>query len=325
MDRRAFIAAMTGGLLAAPLAAEGQQPGKVYRIGYLGIGDGRGELSDSLLLALHDLGYTEGQNLVVEYRWTAGKAERLPDLADELVRAKVDLIVAFSNQGVRAATRATGTVPIVFVAGNPVGHGVATSLARPGGNATGVALQVITPDKASQLLKDAVPKMSRVVYLYDPRSTTPDRVKMFDDQAHAALTPLGVTVRLIAFPDPADTERVFTTVGHATDGLLLENSPSLQVAAQRLCTLARERRLPTLGTGLLFAGAGCLMGYGEDSLDWTRQMAIFADKILKGAKPADLPIEQPVKVKLVINLKTAKALGLTIPPSLLQRADQVIE
>jgi putative ABC transport system substrate-binding protein len=168
MDRRAFIAAMTGGLLAAPLAAEGQQPGKVYRIGYLGIGDGRGELSDSLLLALHDLGYTEGQNLVVEYRWTAGKAERLPDLADELVRAKVDLIVAFSNQGVRAATRATGTIPIVFVAGNPVGHGVATSLARPGGNATGVALQVITPDKASQLLKDAVPKMSRVVYLYDP-------------------------------------------------------------------------------------------------------------------------------------------------------------
>jgi putative ABC transport system substrate-binding protein len=323
MDRRTFVSTMTLGLLAAPLAAEAQQAGKVYRIGFLGLGPRRDALADSLLRALHDLGYIEGQNLVMEFRWAAGNAARLPDLADELARARVDVIMAFSTQGVRAAKRATETIPIVFVAGNPVMNGVVASLARPGGNATGVALQVIGVVKASQVLKDAGPKVSRIAYLYDPRSTAPERMKTLEDNADLKL--VGVTVRPIPFSGTVDSNGIAKKIGAATDGLILENSPSMQLAAQQLCTLARQRRLPTLGTGLLFAEAGCLIGYGEDAVDWTRQMAGIVHKILTGAKPADVPVEQPTKVKLVINLKTAKALGLTIPQSLLLRADRVIE
>jgi len=323
MDRRTFIAGMTGGLLAAPFAAEGQQRGKVYRVGYLGLGARRDSLADGLLRALHDLGYVEGQNLVMEFRWAAGNAARLPDLADELARARVDVIMAFSTQGVRAAKRATDVIPIVFVAGNPVMNGVVASLAHPGGNATGVALQVIGAVKASQLLKEAVPKVSRIAYLYDPRSTPPEQVKVLEDNVD--LTLLRVTVRPIPFSDTVDSDGIAKKIGTASDGLILQNSPSLQLAAQQLCTVARQRRLPTIGTRLSFAEDGCLIGYGEDEVDWTRQMASIVHKILMGAKPADVPVEQPTKLKLVINLKTAKALGLTIPPSLLQRADQVIE
>ena len=324
MDRRRFIRALAGGALAAPLATQAQQQrGKVYKVGYLGLGARRDALADSLLRALRDLGYVEGQNLLMEFRWAAGSAVRLSDLADELARATVDVIMAFSTQGVRAAKRATKTIPIVFVAGNPVMNGVVASLAHPGGNATGVALQVIGAVKASQVLKDMSPKISRIAYLYDPRSTPPERMKTLEDNADLKL--LGVTVRGIPFSDAGDSEEIAKNIGTATDGLILENSPSLQLASQRLCTLARQRKLPALGTGLLFADAGCLIGYGEDEADWTRLMASVVHKILMGAKPADVPIEQPNKVKLIVNLKTAKALGLPIPPSLLQRADQVIE
>ena len=323
MERRTFLGVITGGLLAAPLAAEAQQRGKVYRVGYLGLGVRRDALADSLLRALHDLGYVEGQNLVMEFRWAAGNPARLPDLADELARARVDVIMAFSTQGVRAAKRATDVIPIVFVAGNPVMNGVVASLGHPGGNATGVALQVIGAVKASQLLKDAVPKVSRIAYLYDPRSAPPERMKALGDNADLKL--LGVTVRPIPFSDTVDSDGIAKKIGTATDGLIFENSPSLQLAAQQLCTLARQRRLPTIGTRLSFAEAGCLIGYGEDEIEWTRLMASILHKILMGAKPADIPIEQPAKLKLVINLKTAKALGLTIPPSLLRRADHVIE
>ena len=323
MDRRTFIAVVSGGLLVAPLAAGAQRTGKVYRVGYLGLTARRDALADSLLRALRDLGYVEGQNLLMEFRWAAGNAARLPDLADELARARVDVIMAFSTQGVRAAKRATETIPIVFVAGNPVMNGIVASLARPGGNATGVALQVIGAVKASQVLQDAVPKISRVVYLYDPRSTPPERMKTLEDNAD--LKRLRVTVRPVPFSGTVDSNEIAKTVGTATDALILENSPSLQLAAQQLCTLARQRRLPTLGTRLSFAEAGCLIGYGEDEVQWTRQMASIVHRILMGAKPADVPVEQPTKVKLVINLKTAKALGLTIPPSLLLRADEVIQ
>jgi putative ABC transport system substrate-binding protein len=323
MNRRTFLGTLASGLLAAPLAAEAQRAGKVYQVGYLGLGAKRDALADSLLRALHDLGYVEGQNLVMEFRWAAGNAARLPDLADELARVRVDVIMAFSTQGVRAAKRATDVNPIVFVAGNPVMNGVVASLAHPGGNATGVALKVIGAAKASQVLKYAAPRVSRIAFLYDPRSTPPERMKSLEGNADLKL--LGVTVRPIPFSDAGDIEGILKNTGTATDGLILESSPSLLLAAQQLCTRARQRRLPTIGTGLSFAGAGCLIGYGEDEVDWTRQMAGIVHKILMGAKPADVPVEQPSNVKLVINLKTAKALGLTIPPSLLQRADQVIE
>jgi len=323
MERRAFLAGLVGGCLAVPLIAHAQQPGKVYRVGYLGLGWGRDGLADNLMRALHDLGYVEGRNLVVEFRWAAGDGPRLADLATELARARVDVIMAFSTQGVRAAKRATETIPIVFVAGNPVLNGVVPSLAHPGGNATGVALQVIGPQKASQVLKEAVPKIARVVYLYDPRSTPPERFKTLE--GNVDLKGIGLTVRPIPFGPSDDAQGIAKTLGNATDGLVLENSPSLQRAARQLCTFAELHRLPALGSGMFFAEAGCLIGYGEDDADWTRQMATIVDKVLKGTKPADIPVEQPVTVKVVVNLKTAKALGLTIPPSLLQRADQVIE
>jgi putative ABC transport system substrate-binding protein len=280
-------------------------------------------LSDNVLRALRDLGYVEGQNLAMEFRWAAGNAARLPDLAAELVHAKVDLILAFSTQGVRAAKSATETIPIVFVAGNPVMNRVVASLAQPGGNATGVALQVIGAAKAAQVLKDAVPKISRIAYLYDPRSTPPERTKALEGNADLKL--LGVAVQPVPFFDAVDRREIAKNLGPVTDGLILENSPSLQLAAQELCALARRRRLPALGTGPLFAHAGCLVGYGEDEIDWTRQMAGIAHRILTGARPADIPVEQPTKVRVVVNMKTAKALGLTIPQLLLQRADHLIE
>jgi len=326
--RAALVVVLALGILAAPHAVEAQQAGKVYRVGLLGFTPGPTASIDNLLHALRDLGYIEGRNLVMEFRWAAGKTDRLPDLADDLVRAKVDVIVTYTTQGVRAAKRATETIPIVFSAGNPERLGVVASLARPGGNATGVALQVVGASKAVQLLKDAVPKISRLVRIYDPRSALGAGVDAFErhrEVTAAELKPLGVTLQWIPLSDPDDAERIFSRLVGPAEGLILDNAPGVSLAAPRICGIARERKLPALGASPRFADAGCLMGYGEHMADVPRRLAVFVDKILKGAKPADLPVEQPTKFELVINLKTAKALGLTIPPSVLLRADRVIE
>jgi putative ABC transport system substrate-binding protein len=258
----------------------------------------------------------------MEYRWT-GDLDRLPELAADLVRAKVDVIVTAGPAGIRAAKQATKTIPIVFASSSlVVERGFVESLARPGGNVTGISFQV-QPDKELQLLKEAVPTLVRVGYLYDP-GVTPDGLST---RAKTAARGLNLTVQPIAVRDHDEVARAFEKFERGTNGLMIQNSSILlaPAAAGHVCGLALQRRLPAIGLMRPFAEAGCLMSLGENLRDMHRRAAWFVDRILKGAKPADLPVEQPTKIELVINLKTAKALGLTIPQSLLHRADHVIE
>ncbi len=322
MDRRAFLGTLTGGFLAAPLAAEGQPAGKPYRIGFLGDVVAPTNPAANFRSGLKDLGYVEGRDFVMEYRWT-GDPHRLPELAADLVRAKVDVIVTAGPAGIRAAKQATKTIPIVFASSSlVVERGFVESLARPGGNVTGISFQV-QPDKELQLLKEAVPTLVRVGYLYDP-ATTPDGLS---PRAKTAARGLNLTVQSIAVRDHDEVARAFEKFERGTNGLMLQSTSLLlaPAAADHVCGLALQRRLPAIGLMRPFAEAGCLMSLGENLKDMHRRAAWFVDRILKGAKPADLPVEQPTKIELVINLKTAKALGLTIPQSLLHRADQVIE
>jgi len=319
-----FIATVAGGLLAAPLAAEAQPGAKAYRIGYLSMASGPSAARESFLQGLRELGYAEGRTFVMEYRWAAGKSERLPDLASDLVSSKVDVIVTGGTPATIAATRATRTIPIVFASmASPVERGIITSFARPGGNVTGLALE--TGTKILQLLKEAAPKASRVGLLYDPAVWRARPIEAHFQERAILAKPLGLTLQWVPVRDVNDVEQAFTRLAKSTDGLLLENSTSLLAAQQRICALALQRRLPAVGQAGGFADAGCLLGYGENLADMFRRAAIIVDKILKGAKPAEVPVELPSKFELVINLKTAKALGLTISPSLLQRADQVLE
>jgi putative ABC transport system substrate-binding protein len=319
VDRRAFILTTAGGLLAAPLAAEGQPAGKPYRIGYLLDVAAPTNPAPSFRSGLNSLGYVEGRDFVMEYRWTVD-SDRLRELAADLVRAKVDVIVTAGPAGIRAAKQATKTIPIVFAASSQVvERGFVESLARPGGNVTGITFQV-EGDKGLQLLKEAVPTLVRVGYLYDPSVADGPSTR-----AKTAALGLNLTVQPIAVRDHDEVARAFEKFERGTNGLMIQNSNIFLVPADRVCGLALQRRLPAITFGRTFAEAGCLMSLGENLQDMHRRAAWFVDRILKGAKPADLPVEQPTKIELVINLKTAKALGLTIPPSLLQRADQVIE
>jgi len=323
VERRAFIGTLTGGLLAAPLAAEGQQAKKVYRIGYLSAGSAAtGPKSrEQFLQGLRDLGYVEGRDFVMEYRFADGQPDRLPGLAADLVRAPVDVIVTVGTPATRAAMQATGTIPIVSpVAGFLVEKGIVKSLAQPGGNVTGLTSQIGVL-KLYQLLQEAAPKVTRVVYLYDPGSALSDTVERLTSQAKAA----NLELQLVALRDPNNIERAFAEFRSGTNGLVLDRADPVQLKVDQICNLALQRRLPAMGADRRFPEAGCLMSYSEDFLDMFRRAAGFVDKILKGAKPADLPVELATKFTLAINLKTAKALGLTIRPLLLGRADQVIE
>ena len=323
MDRRTFLAGTGAVLLVAPLAAEAQQANKVYRIGYLS-GSSPAvtpTVRESLLQGLRDLGYVEGRDFVMEYRFAEGQADRLPGFAADLVRAHVDVIVAMSTPATLAAKQATGTIPIVSpVAGNLVATGIVKSLARPGGNVTGVTTQVETL-KLYQLLKEAVPRVTRVVYLYDPASSRPGMAEQLSSEARA----VNVELQVVALRDPNNIAQAFAQFRRGTNGLVLDRSTPLLLKADEICRLALQGKLPTVARGRQHADAGCLMYYGENLDDMARRAATYVDKILKGAKPGDLPVEQPTKFELVINLKTAKALGLTIPPSLLARADEVIQ
>jgi putative tryptophan/tyrosine transport system substrate-binding protein len=319
MDRRAFIGTVTGGLLAAPLAAEAQQSGKTYRIGFLGDFVAQTNPAPSFRQGLHDLGYVEGRDFVMEYRWAERHLDRLPELAADLVRAKVDVIVTSGTPGIRAAKQATQTIPIVFASGyDVVGRGIVESLARPGGNATGLSFGV-EAGKGVQLLKEAVPTIVRVGYLYDPG------VAALNPRSGAAAQELNLILQPIPARDRNDVVRALAELPPGRNGLVIVNTSFLVETSNQVCGLAMQRKLPAIGTGRVFAEAGCLMSFGENLKEMYRRAAWFVDKILKGAKPADLPVEQPTKIELIINLKTAKALGLTIPPALLHRADQVIE
>jgi len=310
---------------SAPLAAAAQA-GKVYRVGFLW--DSPAMFPDAIEAfhrGLRDLGWVEGQNIVVEYRWGEGRHDRLHDLAEELVRLKVDVIVAGGSFYTEAAKRATSTIPIIFVShADPVGSGHVASLARPGANITGVALMMTeTNAKGLELLKQAVPGLSRVAVIWDP--ATPSHgpgLKAVEVAGRA----LGFRLQPVAVRSATELDSAFSAiVRERAGGLLVLSTPIFIAEAKRLAELAITHKLPSMFGPRHHVEAGGLMSYSPDRAEVFRRGAIYVDKVLKGAKPADLPVEQPTKFELVINLKTAKALGLTIPQSFLVRADQVIQ
>jgi len=325
MRRRDFIKLVGGAVVTWPPAAHAQQAGKVWRIGYLSGQYGPNDLSQSFVKGLRELGYLEGQNLIVEYRFAMGENGRLPELAADLVRARVNLIVTEGTPSTIAAMHATSTIPIVFgSAQDPVEKGIVATLSRPRGNVTGNAL-IADNSKALELLKGVLSGVSHVAFIYDP-ATRPGaygeaKLKEMQDQARA----LDMLVQAVALTNPDETDRVFAALPTDTNALLLENSIINLLAQQRICALAVQRGLPAVGTIRQFAVSGCLMSYGENPADVYRRSASYADKILKGAKPADLPVQQAVTFELVVNLRTAKALGVKIPEAFLIRADEVIE
>ncbi len=330
MHRRTFLWTLAGGLLAVPLAAGAQQQrGKVWRLGILSPSVTPSETArrqSPLMQKLGELGYVENQNLVVEYRAAEGKIDRLPGLAVELVQAKVDAIFTASSPGVQAARKATNIIPIVFTGVNdPVGLGLVASLSRPGGNVTGVST-LLSGDlvaKQLQLFKEVVPRLSRVAILWNPANV--GSAAALKD-AEGVAPSLGVKIVPVAMGTPSDLDPAFSTiVRERAEALAVHPTSPMWEQRMQILDFAVRQRLPALSLAREFAQAGALMTYGPDLADHVRLAAVYLDKIFKGARPADLPIEQPTKFELVINLKTAKALGLTIPQSLLQRADQVIE
>jgi len=330
VDRRAFLGTVAGGLLAAPLAAQGQEAARIARIGFLSLNVvPNRHLGESFRQGLRDLGYVEGRNVVIEYRDAEGKPERLPDLAAELVALKVDVIVTGGGTPTAmAAKQATSTLPIVFTsAPDPVTDGLVTSLGRPGGNVTGSSnLNPALVGKSLEQLKQAVPRVSQVALLLQPGAVPERTEKDMLKGAEVAARALGVRLQLVEARGPADFKRAFSDMTGARAGALTVLPGAMFFSERRrLVDLAAKNRLPVVYPQREFVDAGGLMSYGTNLADLFRRAATYVDKILKGAKPADLPVEQPTKFDLVINLKTAKALGLTLPPSLLQRADQVIE
>jgi ABC-type uncharacterized transport system substrate-binding protein len=317
-------------LLAVAVIAEAQQPGKVSRLGYLSNADAATDSTrvERIRLALRELGYIEGQNIAIEYRYAEGKVDRAPELAAELVRLKVDIIVVASgDQWIRAAKNATKTIPIVMMGqgSDPVRAGHVESLARPGGNVTG--LTSLTRDlggKRLELLKEAVPKLSRVAVLYDPAN--PPSLHEVKELLPADARALKLTIEPWEIRAVDDFEKVFAALNkQRPDGLYsLAAGPVMRPNQKRIADFALKSRLPSVYTGRETVEAGGLMSYGANLADSYRRVAIYVDKILRGAKPADLPVEQPTKFELIINLKAAKQIGLTIPPNVLARADKVI-
>jgi putative ABC transport system substrate-binding protein len=313
-------------ILAAPLVVEAQSATKLYRIGFLGAASAstHGTRLEALRAGLRDLGYVEGRNIVIEYRWAEGKYERLPVLAAELVHLNVDVLVAAGTPGISAAKQATPTIPIVMAgSGDAVATGLVASLARPGGNVTGLTDAV--PElmaKWLELLKEAVPRIERVAVLLNPDNPTaaPDRRTM-----EATARSLNVELHSVELRRQSEMDDAFAAMAKSrVDGVLVSTDSLFNVNLRAIAGLAVKRRLPAAGSKD-FTEAGGVIGYGVAFSDNYRRAASFVDKILRGAKPADLPVEQPTKFEMVINLKTAKALGVIVPPSLLLRADHVIE
>ena len=318
-------------LLALGVTAEAQQPKKVFRIGYLSPVDAATDSprAEGIRLALRELGYIEGQNIAIEYRYAEGRPDRAPELAAELVRLKVDIIVVASgDQWIRAAKNATRTIPIVMAGqgSDPVRAGHVESLARPGGNVTGFTnLTRELGGKRLELLKEAVPKLARVAFLYDPVSQP--SLHEVKELLPADARALKLTIQPWEIRAVDDLEKVFAALTkQRPDGLYaLTAGGVMRPNQKRIAGFALKSRLPSTGSSREFVDAGGLMSYRADLADGYRRVAIYVDKILKGAKPADLPVEQPTKFEFVINLKTAKQIGLTIPQSMLYRADKVIK
>ena len=329
ITRRELVLALMAAALAAPLASFAQQPTKIARIGFLSPASPSGDW-DIRLQALRDglreLGYVEGKNLLLEVRWGEGKLERLPALADELVQAKVDVIVAASSPAVVAARQATRTIPIVMpLSSDPVGDGLVASLAHPGGNITG--LSVMSPElgeKRIQLLKEIFPKVSHAMAVL----WNPDYVGMRArfEQARIAAPAVGLTVRSVEVRDTRELNAALDAITREhPEALLILVDPLTLSQRSRIVEFAAEQRLPAIYETSDFVDAGGLISYGTNGRNQFRRAATYVDKILRGAKPADLPIEQPTTFELAINMKAAKALGIKFPESILLRTDKVIE
>jgi putative ABC transport system substrate-binding protein len=321
-----FLAAAFSLFSVDPAAA--QQPKNVLRIGYLMPSDAATDSTraEAIRLALRELGYIEGQNIAIEYRYAKGKRDQHPELAAELVRLKVDIIVTTGVGPTLAAKNATKTIPIVMnLSADPVAAGLVESLARPGGNVTGLTtLGRDLGGKRLELLKEAVPKVARVAVLYDP--ATPASVIDLKEVLPAAARALRLTIQPWEVRAADDFERVFAALSRERpDGLYVTPGPLLRANEKRIAGFALKSRLPSTYNYKEAVDAGGFMYYGADQVDSYRRVATYVDKILKGAKPADLPVEQPTKFELVINLKTAKQIGVTIPQSMLYRADKVIK
>jgi putative ABC transport system substrate-binding protein len=325
MKRRAFIGGVAAAAAQAPRAAYTQTPAKARRVGLLMTTTPTAAAHIVVAFAdgLRELGHVEGKNVLFEYRWAEGHRERFAEMAADLVRQRVDVLVASSQGAALAAQRATRTIPIVMVnASDPVEAGLVASLARPGGNVTGLSQQLTREIRAKQLqlLKETLPRMSRVAVLYSVATTVGLR------EYEAAGQTLEVRVQVVEIRNRDTLEHTFAAMARERiDALLVPADPFLFTERQRVTELARELRLPGMYSTREYAEAGGLMSYSARLTEQFRRAAIYVDKILRGASPATLPVESPSQYELVINLKTAKALGLTIPPSLLQRADQVIE
>jgi putative ABC transport system substrate-binding protein len=324
------IVALVLAVTVCGAAATAQQPKKVPRLGYLSISDPATESTraEAIRLALRERGYIEGQNIAIEYRYTEGKQDRFPELAAELVRLKVDIIVVAGGTGlIQAAKNATKTIPIVMMGfgSDPVEAGLIESLARPGGNVTG--LTNLGPElggKRLELLKEAVPKLARVAVLYNP--ATAFNVLELKEVLPVAARALGLTIQPWEVRAADDFERVFAAMGkQRADGLYVLGGGLMGANGKRIADLALKSRLPSVYNSKQHVEAGGLMSYGADLADSYRRVAYYVDRILKGTKPADLPVEQPMKFELEINLKTAKTLGLTIPPIVLMRATSVVK
>jgi putative ABC transport system substrate-binding protein len=330
MKKKITVLTLSTLLFAVCATALAQQPKKIPRIGYLAPGDAASESggAEAIRLALRELGYIEEQNIAIEYRHAEGKRDRYPELAAELVRLKVDIIVvAGGDPLIRAAKNATKTIPIVMTGAgaDPVKEGLIESLARPGGNVTGITILARElGGKRLELLKEAVPKLARVAVLYDPGVA--GNVREVKEVLPAAARALGLTIRSWEVRNADNFEKVFATLNkERPDGLYVHGrGPLIAANVKRIVGFASKSRLPSMYGTKQFVDAGGLMSYGADRADSYRRVAYYVDRILKGAKPADLPVEQPTKFEFVINLKTAKAIGLTIPPDVLARATKII-
>ena len=314
-------------LFALCAAAHAQPSKKVPRLGFLASGDPNTARSESIRQALRELGYVEGQNIAIEYRYSQGNRNRAPELAAELVRLKVDIIVVMGGGNwIQAAKNATKTISIVMSGAgiDPVKRGLVESLARPGGNITGITnLNRELGGKRLELLKESVPKLARVAVLYDP--ATPNSVIEVKEDLPVAARALKLTMRSWEVRSADDLGKIFAALSkERPDGLVVTGGPLMITNRKRTADFASKNRLPAMYQTRDAVEAGGLMSYAADLGDSHRRVAIYVDKILKGAKPADLPIEQPTKFELIINLKTAKRIGLTIPPNVLARADRVI-
>ena len=326
MRRREFVALVGGAAVAWPIAARAQQAGKVFRIGFLGSPSAASlpERNEAFRAGLRDLGYQEGRDIVIEYRWADGRLGQLPALAAELVRLKVDVIVTHGIPGILAAKQATATIPIVMaVSGDAVASGLVSSIARPGGNVTG--LTFFTPElavKRLELLKENVPGLAEVGVLLNPANPISEPIL---PAMKVAAQSLKLELAQFAVRGPAEFEGSFAAMAtRHVGGFVVLDDNMLITQAQAIANLALQRRLPSSGF-TEFAVAGGLIGYGVSVPDMFHRAAAYVDKILKGARPGDLPVEQPTKFETILNLMTAKAIGFDVPTALLLRADKVIE